>query len=275
MKKIILLVFILFLLLACNSGDLEMKKEFYPSGKLKMTHYEDSDGNWQGECKVYFQTGKLEQVKQYKDDQLNGIYLEYDKKGNLRIKSKFKNDKEIDTTIYFSEDGTKECYVIYNEKSEKTKEIFYYSNGKIKKERTFMVGKGLINAFKSYSSDGELLTKYPSSKFINFKKVGDSINFQLKGLYQEEPDSIVVKIVKDFDFNYYDILPHVIRRFKYFDKNSLYLKIYDSDYFLDKVSILISVYGFEEGHPDAQPFYVQFEKGQKIPKDNLYPIYSK
>lgn len=275
MKKTGLFIVIAIFLFACDSTDLEMKEEFYPSGKLKLTYYDDSNGDWQGECRVYFETGELEQIKYYKDDHLNGKYLQYDKMGILRTKSKFKNDKEIDTTFVYRENGILERYSIYNNRSEDLKDVFFYPNGKLEKIRTFSIGTGEINAFKSYSDDGKLITKYGSSKFVTFKNVRDTILFKLYGLQLEKTDSIVISVVKDFDFNHFDVFPQVIRHTTYLDNKPLKFKIQNSDYLSNKVSLLIQVYGVMDGYTNSQPFHVQFQKGQKLPQDNLYPIYVK
>lgn len=260
-------------LFACDTNDLEMKKEFYPNGKLKIIHYEDSKGNWQGECRVYFKTGQLEQIKHYKDDQLNGISLQYDKSGNLITKSTFKKNKEVDTTFVYRKNGIPEFYIVYNENSQQLKEVLFYPNGKLEKIRTYFIGTGEINAFKSYSSDGKLITKYGSSKFVTLKQIDDTIKFGLYGTHSEKTDSIVISVVKDFDFDYFKVFPKVIRRKTYYDNQPLKFKTQNSDYLSNKASYLIEVYTVQDGFPNSQLFHIQLQKGQKLPVDNLYPIF--
>lgn len=275
MKITMILIISSFLFFACDIHNLELKKEFYSNGNLKNIHYEDSNGDWQGECRIYFESGELEQIKNYKDDNLNGKYLLFDKSGNLRTISKFKNEKEIDTTFVYRDNGILERYSIYNKNSQDLKDVFFFPNGKIEKVRTFFIGTGQINAFKSFNEDGKINTKYGSSKFVTFKNIGDSILIKLYGIQIKKIDSIVISVLKNFDFDYINVFPQVIRHKTFLQDKSLKFKILNSDYLLNKVFLLIEVFSLKEGYSHVQPFHVQFKKAQKTPKDNIYPIYLK
>jgi antitoxin component YwqK of YwqJK toxin-antitoxin module len=275
MKKLILIIIIASLFIACDSSDLQLKENYSPSGEMKMTHYENKDGYWEGVCKVYFETGELNQLKHYHNDQLNGLYFLYDESGVLRTKSRFKNNKEVDTSFFYRENGSIESYSIYNQNSEKIKDVFFTQNGRLKKEKTFFIGSGKINAFKSYSNEGKLIIEYGSSKYVSLKKTEEGIRFDIHGQRLENPDSIVVNIVKNFDFNYIDVSPEILRQKSYLKDQPLIFKINSSDYLDGKISLLIEVYGMLDGYTHSQPFHVQLYKDKEIPKDNLYPMYLK
>ena len=98
----------------------EIRKEYYPSGKLKSVgnyvdgekegiykeYYENGQlwfeenykkGKLDGLSKTYYENGQLWIEENYKNDKKNGVYSEYSKTGELRFRDIYKNDKKIKT----------------------------------------------------------------------------------------------------------------------------------------------------------------------------------
>ena len=74
----------------------EIRKEYYPSGKLK-TVVNYVNGEKEGIYKEYYESGQLWIEENYKNDKKNGVYSEYSKTGELRFRDIYKNDKRIKT----------------------------------------------------------------------------------------------------------------------------------------------------------------------------------
>lgn len=262
---------VFFLIVSCNSDTLKKEVELYRNGKTKRMYYLDKEGNRQGKAVLYYENGKIEDVIYFKDDLLDGNFYSYDENGVLRNKGKYKSDIQIDTSYFFNERGQLESYTILNEQSEKIKDAFFHANGKLKEVRTFFIGTGQINAFKSYTDKGELLQQHQLSKFLTIDKTGDSLSFNLYGKWTENPDSIVLNVVKNFDDYTDDSFPRILRSINYL-KEPLKFKIMDSDYVDNQLFLYIQVYGMEGKIIHYQPFHVQLKKGGEIPKDNLFPM---
>tara|TARA_B100000315_G_scaffold220491_1_gene223217 strand:+ start:423 stop:911 length:489 start_codon:yes stop_codon:yes gene_type:complete len=103
-----------------SDASAEIRKEYYPSGKLKSVgnyvdgekegiykeYYENGqlwieenykNGKLHGLAKTYYESGQLWIEENYKNDKKNGVYSEYSKTGELRFRDIYKNDKKIKT----------------------------------------------------------------------------------------------------------------------------------------------------------------------------------
>jgi len=57
-------------------------------------YYEDAQGRWQGEFKLYYDNGRLWEHCWYKDGKLHGEYKEYNEDGSLWIHTYYENGEE-------------------------------------------------------------------------------------------------------------------------------------------------------------------------------------
>ena len=78
----------------------EVKKEFYPSGKLKLEFSLNTNGKMEGIHKVYYESGKLKSEGNYINGKLEGIVKWYYERGNLWIEANYKSGKLISRKIY-------------------------------------------------------------------------------------------------------------------------------------------------------------------------------
>jgi antitoxin component YwqK of YwqJK toxin-antitoxin module len=89
--KTILIIFLFALVLGAPAlGLAEMKKEYYPSGKL---HFERNyeNGKLEGIIKEYYESGKLQYERNFQNGKLEGISREYYESGKLQYERNFQN----------------------------------------------------------------------------------------------------------------------------------------------------------------------------------------
>ena len=125
--SISLIVFLLAAIIIVPSfASAEVRKEYYPSGKLKSEgnvvdgkkggihkeYYENGqlwiednykNGKLDGLSKIYYESGQLWIEENYKNDKKNGVYREYYKTGGLRFRDIYKNDIKINRKEYTEE----------------------------------------------------------------------------------------------------------------------------------------------------------------------------
>lgn len=269
-------LFVIILAVAsCNSKELKKEIEMYDNGTIKRVFYVDKIGNRQGKGVLYYKDGTIQEISYFKDDLLNGTFLSYDEDGVLRNKGVYSCGNQIDTSFFYNDKGRLESYVVLNEKSEDLKDVFFYPNGNLKKIRTYFVGTGKINSMKSYEENGNLITDFPSSKFVTINQNNDgSLLFNVYGAQISRPDSIIINVLNDFDSND-NISLSVLRKLKYVNGEQLNFSIIDSDYIDDHVFLQIDVYGMLDGFSHSQSFHVELQEGRQAPKDNLNPIYGR
>ncbi|MBP6023180.1 hypothetical protein [Ferruginibacter sp.] len=167
------LVFLLFAVTVAFSSyaQTEIKKEYYPDGKIKSeTPYVDGKKN--GIEKSYYESGKTHWETPYLNDKLNGIIKGYSLNGLLRTESPYVDGKKSGITKRYYENGNIEMTI-----NDSTKEIkFYYENGNIHFEYLnnidYLDSKG-----KEYSLDGTLINSSARENKKNGEcKEGDCIN---------------------------------------------------------------------------------------------------
>lgn len=128
-KPLSFVIVLVFLFIRVTSASGEVKKEYYPSGKLK-SEVNVIDGKREGIAKAYYKSGKLGQETNYKNDVREGIEREYHENGVLWSEVNYINDKK--------EGNAKR----------------YYESGKLRSERNYKNGK--IVSRKDYDETGKL-----------------------------------------------------------------------------------------------------------------------
>lgn len=263
------------ILCSCDSNELIVKQEFYINGNIKTNYFEDDKGKKQGEYKLYFENGKLNEIRTYKDDKLCGSYLVYYENGRISHRASFLNNIQIDTAFFYAKNGNLEGLSILDENSKIIKEVAFdaLSGNKIL-VKTYLVGTGEITSYKEYKN-GIVINGYMKSKYANFKEISaDSIAIQLFGLEFDNHDSIVTNYVKNFNFTSYDDAK-VIERIKSKDvKNTLNIELKKEYYVKGKASIYIELFKTIKNNViSIQVYKIQFDNNDKIANNSLYPIY--
>ena len=114
----------------------EVRKEYYPSGKLK-TEINYINGIKEGIRKTYYENGQLEVETNYKKNIKEGIYKLYYENGKLRQEGNYKNGK-LDGILkmYYKKWGI--SYVVDTYKNgQKINRKAYHVNGKLKFDQDY------------------------------------------------------------------------------------------------------------------------------------------
>ncbi|MCX6244584.1 MAG: hypothetical protein NTU98_07740 [Bacteroidetes bacterium] len=145
-------------------------KYFYPEGKLEQTGRYTASGKLQGTWRWYYENGQLMREEEYIDGLKDGMHTEYDESGKMVEEGEYVQDNEDGpwfTTIgdYIERgtyrDGLKNGkwdsfhMTILNSKTDSVisfsgsfvednpdgKHIYYWDNGKVKNEGSYLMGK--------------------------------------------------------------------------------------------------------------------------------------
>jgi antitoxin component YwqK of YwqJK toxin-antitoxin module len=93
LQKKALIVFLLFVFMGYSAGcesKHKTKEEHYPDGKLKALYTYNDAGLLDGISRGYYESGKIESERNYKDGKLEGIYKSYYENGNLKSAGEYK-----------------------------------------------------------------------------------------------------------------------------------------------------------------------------------------
>jgi hypothetical protein len=278
--KIVDIFLLCFLFFGCKQSNLKEIRKYYKNENLKEVYYLDEHKSAQGKDIKYYKNGKIKEINNYKNGNLQGYACNLYQNGQLEIKSKYNSNKLIDTFYQFLSNGKLEAKVIYDKDGNKIKEIFFHSNSKVNKIRDYFIGKEQFSAWKEYYEDGKL-----NKNESNFVQITDLGKNEIKLLLVENSpyDTIYVKIIESFNYKV-EGKPKILRELKFTDVNNVRFKIFESDYFNNKLNIKITKQKWFVV-PEKTPFgyingkisgsQIQLTKGEKIPKDNLNGIYRK
>ena len=80
-------------------GFAEVRKEYYPSGRLKFER-NFKDGKQEGIAKEYYESGKLKAEGSFEDGKQEGISKEYYENGGIKFIDNYKNGQVINRKAY-------------------------------------------------------------------------------------------------------------------------------------------------------------------------------
>jgi antitoxin component YwqK of YwqJK toxin-antitoxin module len=179
-------IFIVFLILALPiasygqelSGGKEIRKEYYPDGKLKLLCEHNKEGLRDGTCKTFdkdgvvfmvntyasniqtsrkylYPNGSVERLFTYRDGKLNGPSKQYYDNGKLKFELTYKDGLAAGPARGFHENGMLKSELTY--KNGKAIGPFkqYYETGQLKFETTYWDGQA-IGTWKEYDEKGGL-----------------------------------------------------------------------------------------------------------------------
>ncbi len=259
---------------SCKNENLKVKKEFYSNGVLKCKFSYNSKNEIVGKYFEYFSNGNIKEISNYRNGRLNGQSINFYETGRIKSKATYKWGKQFDTTFFYFDTGLLEQYSIYDSKGNEKQIKFYYNNGNLKEIRSYIVDLGNVIYNKNFFESGKL--NEDKSKFMEFlsvNKSNDSILVKFHGLEYANNDSITFNVIKNFNYEYVDEAP-IIRSVKFLKNEKVSFKIKESDYINNKVNIVIVAYKWTSPRDyNIQEYKAQFSRGEKIPKDNINPIY--
>ena len=148
-------------------------RDFYRNGFRQWDGYLISvtpDVFGDGESNAYYESGKLQHKRVYKDQKLNGFYQEYSQLGKILTKGGFKDDLLEGLFTYYGEDGNKKAELIFQKDKKEGSGVFYHTNGKVSQRNFYKNNlvdgwveerdeKGAI-VFRSYYSAGKANGSY-------------------------------------------------------------------------------------------------------------------
>ena len=150
-------------------------KMYYRDGALyrKVKFLGNSEWNYEGEAKLYFQTGEILGIEEFKNGTLDGKSVYYYKNGNIHQKGYYKNGGREGEYIIYYENGNMEEKTFYQKGALKNgRRITYYENGNIRTE-SFHDNQGLYHGeVKKYYENGKVkvIEIYEHGTFISKKE---------------------------------------------------------------------------------------------------------
>ncbi|MEI6437022.1 MAG: hypothetical protein WCP32_19530, partial [Bacteroidota bacterium] len=167
-----------------NGKQIGLWKYYHPNGKIEQTGKFNKQGKLDGNWKWYFDNSELLKEENYRNGLRDGLSTEYDETGKLIVEGEFINDNEDgpwfeligDSFIrgayrdglrngmwynfYLDRNGANTdslCYFKggFIEDNPDGKHIYYWENGKVKDEGSYVNGKKEGDWFK-YNFDGTL-----------------------------------------------------------------------------------------------------------------------
>jgi antitoxin component YwqK of YwqJK toxin-antitoxin module len=155
--------------------------------RYDITFFEKSIRN--GTSKGWYDTGVLAYIINYKDDKIDGEYINYYKNGNIKIKTSYKKDLIDGIFVSYYENGNIETEISYDIRpyrssyeSHKLKEILYNYNNQIESEKIYG-DKGWLELEKKYYNGKIKLSYYYSegktlsTRFYDSDEKLESVNY--------------------------------------------------------------------------------------------------
>lgn len=179
--------------------------------------------------------------------------------------------------MYYYKYGKLFLKSVTNKNELQKEEKYFHLNGIPKKEKNYIIGSIEPCSYVKYTKKGKVINVNGISKFVKFKKNRNRVYLNFIGLENKIYDSVVISQVKDFDYSLEDFPTKVIKKqvFKYGKNLKLYLNSLDWKTKKCSFSIIFYKCTKREGKNiecKLQEYKLQFQKAQKIPKNNLYPI---
>ncbi len=161
---------------------LDVKKDFYPDGKVKIVAMYNKEGKPEGIRREYAPDGSIERSYIFKNGiiigegivtekgERDGFWKEYYDEGNLRAEGKYDKDVKNGPWKYYHKNGKLEQEGSYNKEGQPDGEWWwYYGSGEILREEYYYLGR-LDGTMTEYSEEGEVITR---GEYIDGLEDGD------------------------------------------------------------------------------------------------------
>lgn len=153
----------------------KIKKTYYRDGALyvEVRFLDNDEWKYEGEAKLYYQTGEILGIEQFKKGVLNGKSVYYYKNGKIQRKRFYKDGTLEGEDINYYENGNVAEKIFYKNGSLRNgRRITYYENGNIRTE-SFHDEQGLYHGeMKKYYENGKVkvIEIYEHGMFISKKE---------------------------------------------------------------------------------------------------------
>ncbi len=156
---------------AAELATLDIRKEYYPDGQVRVEGIYDVTGRENGLFKYFGEDGKIEKSEIYlhgvllakglidEEGRRQGYWEEYYKNGKIKSKGKYKDGKRIDEwEYYFANEQMQQKGKYLKDEKPTGLWIWYYNDGSILREESFRKGKedGMMH---EYTQNGKIITK--------------------------------------------------------------------------------------------------------------------
>jgi antitoxin component YwqK of YwqJK toxin-antitoxin module len=164
MNKRILAIFLLKIILlgSCNfvkdKDSIQIKKENYSNGNIKSEAAYVNDSIKNGWCKLYYESGKLHVLKNYKMGHEEGVQIGYYENGRKEVESYFLSGLQDGKTCWYYESGKIRIENFWKSGIQIREEKYYYPNGKIKQYRVYD-NESILRFMIKYDSLGNFINK--------------------------------------------------------------------------------------------------------------------
>ncbi|WP_411895227.1 FISUMP domain-containing protein [Winogradskyella sp. A2] len=177
MKKIILLAIFSILVFNLNAQE---KRYYYDSGKLQaIKNY--SNGKLDGAQKEYYENGRLKSISNNSNGEINGLFKMYYENGQLSSIINMLNTKEHGKEMAYSENGVLERENNYSYGNLHGECKIYRINGELERIQNYSNGK-LDGVQKYFYEKGKPPTIV---NYLNGIRHGEFINYYLNGNMSE------------------------------------------------------------------------------------------
>ena len=105
----------------------------------------------------FFEDGKLETMTPFKDDILNGVYLEFYPDSSLYCQGRYVSGKQEGAWYYYNPDGTYRAIIHYVNGKMDGEQRYFSNTGK--PTRMNLIREGLLMAYTFYNPEGEIIAE--------------------------------------------------------------------------------------------------------------------
>lgn len=276
------LISVIIFLSACNK-DLKCEIKRFPNGNIQEIIHLNKNDELDGKRFEFFENGKINNISNFKKNQIYGYIYYFRKDGSLRLKMKALNNKRVDTLFKFNFNNKLVGKIIFGNNEDTLKMVKYYPNGKIKSEEVSNPSKSFehILSYINYDINGKII--YPDSYFTVIKYLNNSttrLKFETHDNLYNNPskdfskDSICINIVSSF-FSKGDWYRNRLREVRFKDWNKVILDVKNSDYVGDKLNLVISPvlkHKHLKNYKSRGAIFVQLIKGDKTRWHNVHGL---
>ena len=162
---------------------LEVRKDYYPDGKVKIAATYNKEGKPEGVRREYAPDGSIEKSYIFRNGimigegvvtekgERDGFWREYGNDGRLRAEGSYARDRKTGAWKYYYPNGTTEQEGSYKDGNPEGVWRWYYESGKLLREESYFNGlnDGMMT---EYDESGKIITR---GEFIEGQQEGDWI----------------------------------------------------------------------------------------------------
>ncbi len=287
MKKFSVLIVVLLLIMSCNN-DLKREVKRYSNGRIKTIQYLNKKENLEGKAFDFYENGNMKSIFNYQNEKIVGYVTLFRESGTLQTRLKIRNKLVVDTLFnYRKESKLLRNKVIYGNKQDTLKMVWYYPNGKLKKEKIYIENyknniDEFINPHIQYLPNGKI--DYDNSNFVKIdylNKEGNKIRFTINrskdyNIYEYSKQiGLEVFILKPQGAKEKLIRERLIRQLTLPNSKSCIITFTNEDYINNTLNILVARVLVNDGNSKSllyNDYNIQLIKGDISRWHNVHVI---